>query len=100
MLRLALPRAVVISIYDIQRAVADKGTEWKTSNDEFGMTNGRNFGICVLHSHFALAHPRRTTARGRTPTVFHQSAQRLPRLVSPARIEATLGDWPIGFSQP
>ena len=39
MLRLALLRAVVISIYDIQRAVADKATEWEMSNDEFGMTN-------------------------------------------------------------
>ncbi|MFN0068299.1 MAG: hypothetical protein ACKVYV_11755 [Limisphaerales bacterium] len=27
------------SIYDIQRAVADKATEWGMTNDEFGMSN-------------------------------------------------------------
>jgi len=43
---------VVISIYDIQRAVADKATEWEMSNDEFGMSNCLNFGLRV--SAFAL----------------------------------------------
>jgi hypothetical protein len=28
-----------ISIYDIQRAVANKAAEWEMSNDEFGMSN-------------------------------------------------------------
>jgi len=40
------------SIYDIQRAVADKATEWEMSNDEFGMSNRLNFGLRT--SAFAL----------------------------------------------
>ena len=42
-----------IRIYDIQRAVADKATEWEMSNDEFGMSNGLNFEIRT--SAFALS---------------------------------------------
>jgi len=66
------------SIYDIQRAVADKATEWQMSNDEFGMSNGLNFDLRTL------AFARRPPSRCASAPSVSATERTSPRLFVPA----------------